>query len=245
MSAHPVHTSTHTSTQHESIRAICGDTHTLAASCCLSSLQTTEMRLAQSDPVPALPLMVAAAIEPDEGVQSAHQWMREVKQSLGRSSKPPVAPTQPHHTQPPGHLSDQRVMPACPGHLAVGILPHLTSVYILTELREELSAVCNSSLLLQQQHRRPLPSEPWTQREPQKEPTWHSYALAPLQSTPWHMQPGPWAAWPPTQQPCPPQGVPWAPPHDQSRKGDITSGYMLLLSRKFREKSSHQVMGTT
>lgn len=49
--------------------------------------------------------MVADAIEPGEGVQTAHQWMREVKRSLGRSSKPPVAPTQPYHTQLPGHLS--------------------------------------------------------------------------------------------------------------------------------------------
>lgn len=101
--------------------------------------------------------MVAAAIEPDEGVQSAHQWMREVKQSLGRSSKPPVAPTQPHHTQLPGHLSRSESHACYPGHLAK-YSTHLTSVYSHRNPGEELSAVCDSSLLLQQ-HRRPLPPQ--------------------------------------------------------------------------------------
>lgn len=99
------HKHTHINTQHESIHAWHVETHTHLHPAAFHPCRQQRDEACSKWPCSCPSTMVAAAIEPDEGVQSAHQWMREVKQSLGRSSKPPVAPTQPHHTQLPGHLS--------------------------------------------------------------------------------------------------------------------------------------------
>lgn len=236
------HKHTHINTQHESIHAWHVETHTHLHPAAFHPCSRQQRDEACSKwPCSCPSTMVAAAIEPDEGVQSAHQWMRECQAVPGKIIQPPVAPTQPHHTQLPDTFLDQRVMPVCPGHLAK-YSTHLTSVYSHRNPGEELSAVCNSSLLLQQ-HRRLCPLRTLdTKRAPKGAHVAQLLALAPLQSTPWHMQlshgqPGhPTFSSPALPRVC-------LGPHPMTRaEKDITSGCCFLLSRKISEKvfpSSH------
>lgn len=142
--------------------------------------------------------MVAAAIEPDEGVQSAHQWMREVKQSLEDYPSPLLLLPSPTTLSCLDTFLDQRVMPVCPGtlpsilHTSPQFIPHRNP-------GEELSAVCNSSLLLQQ-HRRPLPPQnPGHKESPKRSPRAQLRSSPAAEYTLAHAA-GPWAAWPPHLQ---------------------------------------------
>ena len=207
------HKHTHVNTQHEEIHAWHVETHTHLNPTAFHPYRQQQRDEACSKWPCACPsAVVAGAIEPGEGVQTAHQWMREVEQSLGRSSKPPVAPTQTHHTQLPGYLSRSESH-ACfiSGKDAMSWAP--CQVFYTPHL----------SLFSQQPRRRAVnsvwlqpapstaqaafaPSEPWTQIAPKGGHVAQLCSSPAAEYTSAHAA-GPWAAWSPhLQQLLPPPG---------------------------------------